>query len=84
MAPHVKLNSHFFPALIKKIYLASKTKKKKVIIWGTGKPKRELLYVEDFADAVLYFLNKNIKQPFLNIGIFARLAYERFKARSEI
>ena len=60
--------SHFFSALIKKIYLASKTKKKTVTIWGTGKPKRELLYVEDFADAVLYFLNKKIKQPFLNIG----------------
>ena len=61
-------NSHFFSALLKKIYLASKTRKKKVVIWGTGKPKRELLYVDDFADAVLFFLNNKIKHPFLNIG----------------
>ena len=60
--------SHFFSALIKKIYLASRSKKKTVIIWGTGRPKRELLYVEDFAHAVLFFLNNKIKEPFLNIG----------------
>ena len=59
---------HFFSALIKKIFLANKNKKKNIIIWGTGKPKRELLYVDDFADAVIFFLKKRIKEPFLNIG----------------
>ena len=61
-------NSHFFPALIKKIYIAKKNKKKSIILWGTGKPKRELLYVDDFANAVLFFMKKKFKEPFLNIG----------------
>ena len=61
-------NSHFFPALIRKIYEAKILNKKTVKVWGSGKVLRELLYVDDFADAVVFFLNKNIKQPFINIG----------------
>ena len=61
-------NSHFFPALIRKIYEAKMNNKKKVKVWGSGKVLRELLYVEDFADAVLFFTNKKIKEDFLNIG----------------
>ena len=61
-------NSHFYPALIRKIYLAKKYKKKKLDIWGTGKAKRELMFVDDFADAVVFFMKKKIKEPFLNIG----------------
>ena len=41
-------NSHFFPALLKKIYLAKIKRKKNLIVWGTGKPRRELMFVEDF------------------------------------
>ena len=48
-------NSHFFPALIKKIYLAKKKKINQISVWGTGKPKRELMYVDDMADACIYF-----------------------------
>ena len=44
-------NSHFFPALIKKILNAKRKNKKNLEIWGTGKPKRELMYVDDLADA---------------------------------
>tara|TARA_B100001059_G_C17788413_1_gene558601 strand:+ start:356 stop:1294 length:939 start_codon:yes stop_codon:yes gene_type:complete len=61
-------NSHFFPALIRKVYDAKLKKKKYVKVWGSGKPLRELLYVDDLADAILFFLNKKIKEPFLNIG----------------
>ena len=60
--------SHFYPALIKKIYLSKVNNKKNLVIWGTGKAKRELMFVEDFADAILFFMKKKIKQPFLNIG----------------
>ena len=60
--------SHFYPALIKKIYLCKLNNSKKLIIWGTGKAKRELMFVEDFADAIIFFMKKKIKQPFLNIG----------------
>ena len=62
-------NSHFFPALIKKIHYAKNKNIKKLIVWGSGKPKRELMFVNDFADAVIYFMNIKIKEPFLNIGI---------------
>ena len=61
-------NSHFYPALINKIAKAKKLKKKYVVLWGTGKAKRELMFVEDFADALIFFMNKDIKEPFLNIG----------------
>ncbi len=64
---HLK-NSHFFAALIRKIYEAKISKKKSVTVWGSGKVFRELLFVNDFADAVLFFLNKNFKESFLNIG----------------
>ena len=63
-----KNNSHFFPALIKKVYDSKVYNKKFVDVWGSGKPKRELLYVDDLADAILFFMNKKIKEPFLNIG----------------
>ena len=61
-------NSHFYPALIKKIYIAKKTNKNDLLIWGSGKAKRELMFVNDFADSVIYFMRKKIKEPFLNIG----------------
>ena len=61
-------NSHFYPALINKIAKAKRQNKKYVVLWGTGKAKRELMFVEDFADALIYFMNKDIKEPFLNIG----------------
>ena len=48
--------SHALPALIRKIYEAKKRNEKSVVIWGTGKPKREFLYVEDFADAIIFMM----------------------------
>ena len=62
------LNSHFFPALLKKIHKAKKNKKKFVEVWGDGSPKRELIYVDDVADACVYFMNKKIKDTIINIG----------------
>ena len=61
-------NSHFYPALLRKIYNSKINKKNTLIIWGTGKAKRELMFVEDFADAIIFFMKKKIKEPYLNIG----------------
>ncbi len=63
-------NSHFLPALIKKIYLASKKNKKNKIVklWGTGKPLREALYVDEVADACEFFLRKKVNKTLINIG----------------
>ena len=60
--------SHFFPALIKKAILLKKNNAKKFILWGTGKPRRELMYVDDLADACIYFLNKKTKETLINGG----------------
>lgn len=61
-------SSHFLPALIHKIYKAKIKKSKEVIVWGDGKPKRELMYVDDVAKACLYFLKNKSASPIINIG----------------
>lgn len=60
--------SHFLPALIRKISEAKKKKLKNINIWGTGKPKRELLFSDDLADACIFFLKKKTKHSLINIG----------------
>jgi GDP-L-fucose synthase len=62
------LNSHFLPALIKKVHNLKNKKKKILILWGNGKVKREAIYVNDIADACIYFMNKKLKETFINIG----------------
>lgn len=62
------MNSHFFPALIVKAIKAKKNKKNRIVIWGSGKSKRELMYVDDLADACIYFLGKKTKESLINVG----------------
>ena len=52
------LNSHFFAALLKKAHQCKINKKKTLTVWGTGKPLRELIYVDDIADACIFFMKK--------------------------
>lgn len=61
-------NSHFLPALLSKIFFAKKNKKKYFTIWGDGTPKRELMYVDDLANACEFFLKKKVKHFLINIG----------------
>ena len=61
-------NSHFFPALIKKIHEIKVGKKQKLILWGDGSAKREVIYVDDLADACVYFMKKKVKETIINIG----------------
>ena len=61
-------NSHFLPALIRKIIEATKMKKNYIKIWGSGKPLRELIFSDDIADACIYFLGKKTKHSLINIG----------------
>jgi len=61
-------SGHVLPGLINKIHDAKKNNKKFVKLWGTGKPKREFLFVDDLTDA-LVFLMKNYNKPdHINIG----------------
>jgi GDP-L-fucose synthase len=61
-------NSHFFPAIIKKLYIAKIKNYKKIIFWGTGQAKREMTYVDDLAEAIIFFLRKKTKATLINIG----------------
>jgi len=61
-------SSHVIPALIRKFCEAKLNKKPKVIIWGSGKNKREFMHVNDLSNAIYFLLKKNTKEYFLNIG----------------
>ena len=70
-------NSHVIPALIRRFHEAKQEKMDKVVIWGTGRPKREFLYVDDMAEASVHVmeLDKNTyddhtkpMQSHINVG----------------
>ena len=61
-------NSHVLPALIRRIIQAKNNNEPKVIIWGTGTPKREFLHVDDLADACFFLLQNYNEQGLVNIG----------------
>ena len=66
--------SHVLPALIRKFHEAKASNKQEVILWGTGKPLREFIFVDDIADAALYVMNLNFSELYkqglthLNVG----------------
>lgn len=51
-------NSHVLPALIRKFHEAKMSGQKEMTLWGSGKPRREFLFVDDMADACLFAMNK--------------------------
>jgi len=59
--------SHVIPALIRKIE-AAKAKGGPVEIWGTGSPRREFLYVDDCADALVFLMERYAEERIINIG----------------
>lgn len=60
--------SHVLPALIRKFHEAKINNKPEVEIWGTGKPMREFLHVEDMADACYFLMENYNDKQFVNIG----------------
>jgi GDP-L-fucose synthase len=61
-------NSHVIPALLRKFHEAKQQQKPTVEIWGSGKPFREFMYVDDLADASLFLMRKYNEKLFVNIG----------------
>jgi GDP-L-fucose synthase len=60
--------SHVVPALFAKMHRAKITATAEVEIWGTGKPKREFLHVDDLADALVFLLQNYSAEPHVNVG----------------
>jgi GDP-L-fucose synthase len=60
--------SHVMPALIRKFYEAKIAGAKEVVMWGTGKPRREFLYVDDLADALVHLVNNYSEEIHINVG----------------
>ena len=62
------MDSHVIPGLIHRMHSAKENHLEKFKIWGTGKPLREFLYVDDLSKAIEFIINKNISENILNIG----------------
>jgi GDP-L-fucose synthase len=71
--------SHVIPALIRKMHQAKIDRQQEVVLWGTGKPRREFLYSDDLAEACLFLMNLNAENfdslaaceahaPLINVG----------------
>lgn len=61
-------NSHVLPALIRKIHEAKLKRAEKVVLWGTGTPRREFLYVDDLANALVFLMNNYSGEGHINVG----------------
>ena len=61
-------NSHVLPALIRKAHEAMKRGDAEYVVWGTGTPMREFLYVDDLADACVHLMERGYDGPLVNIG----------------
>ncbi len=61
-------NAHVLPALIRKFHEAKESGADKVMVWGTGKPKREFLYVDDLAEASLFLMENYEEEEIVNVG----------------
>lgn len=60
--------SHVFPALIRKFHDAKSKNNSDLVMWGTGKAKREFMYVDDLADACIFLMNTYDSSEIINIG----------------
>jgi GDP-L-fucose synthase len=61
-------NSHVLPALIRKAHEAKVKGVKELVVWGSGKPMREFLYVDDMADACVFLMERQIDSGLFNVG----------------
>lgn len=69
-------NSHVLPALIRRFHEAKEENRDEVVVWGTGTPRREFLFVEDLADAVVFLMNQptekideHTEDMLINVGV---------------
>lgn len=70
--------SHAFPAILGKIHKAKASNAPAVKLWGTGKPKREFLFVDDLADALLFLMNRYDSPEIINVGTGEDISIEEY------
>lgn len=63
--------SHVIPALIRRFHEAKQMGRREVVVWGTGNPRREFLYVDDLADAALFLMRHYEEEQIINVGVGA-------------
>jgi GDP-L-fucose synthase len=71
-------HSHVVAALIRRFHEAKVADEPRVVVWGTGTPRREFLYVDDFADACVFILRNYSGPEFLNIGVGQDISIAEF------
>ena len=62
------INGHVFPTLIRRFVEAARENRPEEVLWGTGKPRREFLHVDDMANAVYFFMQNRGEPDVINIG----------------
>lgn len=61
--------SHVLPALLRKFHEAKERSDSQVVVWGTGKPRREFLHVDDLADAAVFLMQNYDGEELVNVGV---------------
>lgn len=61
-------SSHVLPAMIRKFHEAKQNNNTEVVLWGTGKPLREFLFVDDMAEAIVFALENQLPEYLYNVG----------------
>ena len=73
-------SSHVLPALIRKFYEAKQQNSDSVVIWGSGAPKREFLFVDDLADACIFLMKEYNEALHVNVGTGEDIAIRELAA----
>lgn len=71
------VNSHVIPALVRRFHEAKEQRSETVVIWGTGVPVREFLYVDDLADACLFLMRNYSGNETVNVGVGVEITINR-------
>lgn len=66
--------SHVIPALMQRFYEAKQSQLPEVVIWGTGNPMREFIYVDDVADAFIFLMQKRDNTDIINVGTMQEIS----------
>jgi GDP-L-fucose synthase len=73
-------SSHVLPALIRKAHEAKLRGDSEYVVWGSGTPRREFLYVDDLADACLHLVEQGFEGPLINVGAGSDLSIQQLAA----